>query len=65
LLAIADDADAGILLKLQGELCRVALALGERLALEAPCRPQFARLGQPGWLRQAAGNRRFKHLSPP
>jgi hypothetical protein len=39
LLAVADDVDAAILLELQREEGRVALALGERVALEAPGRP--------------------------
>jgi hypothetical protein len=39
LLAIADDVDAAILLDLQREEGRVALAFGERFAVEAPGRP--------------------------
>src|SRR3954464_5122157 len=61
LLAVADDVDPAILLELEGEQGRVALALGQRLAVEPPRRPQASRLGQPGRLWQAAGNRGFEH----
>ena len=61
LLAVGDDVDAGILLHLQREQRRVALAFGERLAVEPPRRPQLARLGKPGGFRQTAGDRRFEH----
>src|SRR5438477_424386 len=61
LLAVADDVEAAIFLDLQREQGRVALALGERVAVEPPRRPQFARLGQPGRFWQTAGDRRFEH----
>ena len=61
LLAVGDDVDAGILLNLQREQRRVALAFGERLAVEPPRGPQLARLGEPGRFRQTAGDRRFEH----
>ncbi len=61
LLAVGDDVDAGILLNLQREQRRVALAFGEGLAVEPPRGPQLARLGKPGWFRQTAGNRGFEH----
>ena len=61
LLAVGDDVDAGILLNLQREQRRVALALGERLAVEPPRGPQLARLGKPGRFRQTAGDRGFEH----
>jgi hypothetical protein len=38
-LTIADDVDAGIFLELQRQQGRVALALGERLAVQPPRRP--------------------------
>src|SRR5206468_884155 len=65
LLAVADDVDPGILLELQCEEGGVALCFAERLAREPPWRPQHARLGQPGRLRQAAGDCRLKHASSP
>ena len=43
LLAVGHDVDAGVLLVAQHEAHRVALALGERVALEAPGRPQLVR----------------------
>ena len=61
LLAIADDVDTAILLDLQREERRVALAFSERDAIEAPSGPQFLRLGEPGRFRQAAGDCRFEH----
>ena len=61
LLAVGDDVDAGILLDFQREQRRVALALGERLAVEPPRGPQLARLGEPGRFRQTAGDRGFEH----
>ena len=61
LLAVGDDVDAGILLNLQREQRRVALAFGEGLAVEPPRGPQLARLGKPGGFRQTAGNRGFEH----
>ncbi len=64
LLAVADDVDPGIFLKLEGEEGGVALRLAERLARWAPGRPQHARLGQPGRLRQRAGDCRFEHGPP-
>jgi hypothetical protein len=65
LFAVADDVDAGILLELESEDRRVALGLGERLALRPPRRPELAWFGQPGRLRQAAGDRRLEHRVPP
>src|ERR1700731_1042794 len=59
LLAVADDVDPGIFLELERDEGGVALALDQRLALEAPGRPQHARLGQPGRLRERAGDCRF------
>src|SRR3954447_21399996 len=59
LLAVADD--PSVFLELQREQGRVALALGQRVAIEPPRRPQASRLGQPGRLWQAAGNRGFEH----
>ena len=47
LLAVGDDVDAGILLLLEGEQRRVALGLGQRLAVVPPGRPQHLGLGQP------------------
>jgi hypothetical protein len=61
LLAVGDDVDARVFLLLQPQQCRVALRRQERLAFEAPWRPQHSRLRQPGRFRQAAGNRRLEH----
>ena len=54
LLAVADDVDAGRLLVAQHQAHRILHALGERLALEQPGRPELVRLGQPGGFGQAA-----------
>ena len=56
LLAVADDVDAGVLLLLDGEQGGVELGGGELVARELPRRPQLVRLGEPGRLRQAAGD---------
>ncbi len=56
LLAVGDDVDAGVLLRLQPEERRVALRLGERRAVELPARPELVRLGEPAGFRQAAGD---------
>src|SRR5262245_40086676 len=61
LLAVGDDVDAGVLLRLEPDQGRVPLRLGERLALELPARPQFVRFGEPAGLRQAPGDRGFEH----
>src|SRR5205823_13576210 len=58
LLAVGDDVDPGLFLVAQREAHRVALAFGERRALELPRRPQRFRLGEPRWLRQTSGDRR-------
>ncbi len=41
LLAVADDVDAGVFLRLDPQQRRVALALGQRLTRELPLRPQL------------------------
>src|SRR5580692_10033744 len=65
LLAVGNNIDAGVLLKLQRDQGRVALALLKALALEPPRRPQDAGLGEPRRLRQAAGDGGFQHAIPP
>ena len=52
LLAVGDDVDAGVLLELHREQRGVELACFEIAAGEAPLRPQFIGLGEPGWFRQ-------------
>ena len=59
--AVADDVDAGVLLQLDREQRGVELALRQIGALQPPLRPQFVRLGEPGRLRQAAGDGGGKH----
>ncbi len=61
LLAVADDVDAGVLLLLDGEQGGVALGRLERRAFEPPRRPQPVGLGEPGRLRQAAGDGGLEH----
>ena len=61
LLAVADDVDARILLLLDGEQGGIALGRLERRAFEPPGRPQPVGLGEPGRLRQAAGNGGLEH----
>ena len=56
--SIADDVDAGVFLPLDREQCCVELGSGEFIALQSPLRPQLVRLGEPGWLGQAAGDGR-------
>ena len=65
LLAIGDDIDPGVLLLLDHQQRGVALRLNERLALQLPTRPQYPRLGQPSRFRQAARDRRLKHVTLP
>ena len=64
LLAVGDDVDAAILLQLEREQRGVALAVVERGAGEPPRRPKLVRLGEPGGLRQAAGDGGVEHLRP-
>ena len=47
LLAVGDDVDAGVLLQLDGEKRRVALARFEIGAAEPPRRPQLVGFGEP------------------
>ena len=55
LLAVGDDVDAGALLVAQHQAHGIALALGERLALEQPRRPElFGRASQAGFGRLPA-----------
>ena len=58
LLAVGHDVDAGLLLVEHGEAHGVALGLGECVVVDLPGRPQAVRLGEPGGLRQASGDRR-------
>jgi len=64
LFAIGDDVDAGILLQLDGDEGRIALAGLEVFARKSPRRPQLVGLGEPGRLRQAAGDAGLEHLFP-
>ena len=57
LLALGDDVDAGVLLRLEPDERGIALGLGERFALELPARPELARLGEPAGFGEAAGDR--------
>ena len=63
LLAVGDDVDAGVLLLLQREQRRVGLGGGKLVAREPPLRPELVRLGEPGGLRQAAGDGGLEHVS--
>jgi len=68
LLAVADGADAGAQLVVDGQAHGVALGLLERLAGKLPGRPQLLGLGKPGRLGQAAGDGggdRLGHLGSP
>jgi hypothetical protein len=47
LLAVGNDVDAGFLLHREHETHRVALAFGERIALELPWRPELLGLREP------------------
>src|ERR1041384_1308029 len=60
-LAVADDVEAGILLHLDRQQRSVELGLREFVAGKLPLRPQLIWLGEPRWLRQAAGNTGRKH----
>ncbi len=62
LLAVGDDVDAAVLLDLERREHRVAPALGERRAFEAPGRPELQGFGEPGRFRQAAGDRGGKQM---
>ena len=61
LLAVGDHVDAGVLLQLERQQRGVELAVGEVGAGEPPLRPQLVGLGEPGRLRQAAGDGGRKH----
>src|SRR5436853_4779144 len=54
LLAVGDDVEPGVLLRLEPEERGVALRLLQLLARRPPGRPELARLGEPRRLRQAA-----------
>ena len=47
LLAVADDIDAGIFLKLEREQRRVVFGVRQFFAFETPRRPQFVRRREP------------------
>jgi hypothetical protein len=64
LLAVRDDVDAGPLLLLQPDQRGIFLRAIERRAFVPPRRPEFFRLGEPGRLRQAAGNRGLNMMPP-
>src|SRR5258706_1917506 len=64
LLAVADDVDAGVFLLLQPEERRVALRLRELVAAHPPRGPELVGLGEPGRLRQAAGDGGLEHEFP-
>ena len=57
LLAVADDVEAGVFLRLDPQQRGVELGLLQRVAVAAPLRPQLVRFGQPAGLGQAAGDR--------
>ncbi len=61
--AVADDVDAGVFLQLDRQQRGVELGLRELVAGKPPLRPQLVRLGEPGRLRQAAGDGGGKHHS--
>src|SRR5207247_2145441 len=61
LFAVGHDVDARRLLLAERDQHRIATALLERRAREPPRRPQRPRLGEPGRLGKAAGDRRQKH----
>src|SRR5262249_27307609 len=65
LLAVGDDVDAAVLLRLQRKDGGVALRRRELGAAEPPRRPQPVRLSKPCGLRQASGNGGREHRSPP
>ena len=65
LLAVGDDVDAAILLQLEREQRGVALGVVERGAGKPPRRPQLVRLGEPGRLRQAAGDGGRRNIGAP
>src|SRR5471030_1041970 len=58
LLAIADAADAGMILRGHRNARGVTLGLKQRGSGQSPDGPQFFGLGQPAWFGQAAGNGR-------
>ena len=60
LLAVADDVDAGVLLQFDRDQRGVVLGGGKLFALQAPRRPQFVRLREPGGFWQAAGDSGWK-----
>ena len=62
LLAVAHHVDPGVFLRLDPEQSRIALALGQVVSGELPLRPQLVGLGEPGRLRQAAGDGGFEHV---
>src|SRR5207237_10814052 len=65
LLAVAHDIDACVLLFLEPQQRRIALGLSESGAFGAPRRPELVRLGEPGRLRQAAGDGGLEHCGAP
>ena len=56
LLAVGDDVDARVFLKLDREQGCVVLGCQQLLALETPRRPKLVRFGEPRRFRQTAGN---------
>ncbi len=59
--AVADDVDAGVFLQFDRQQRGVELALRELVACKLPLRPELVRLGEPGRLRQTAGDGGGKH----
>ena len=64
LLAVGDDVDPRILLLLDPDQRRIALAGLQRLAFDRPLGPELFGLGEPIGLGQAAGDGRRKHQAP-
>ncbi len=56
LLAVADDIDAGVFLKLERQQSRVVFGVGEFIAFETPRRPELVRLREPCRFWQTAGD---------
>ena len=65
LLAVGDDGQAGVFLSLDPQEGRIDLGYREIVAGGSPLRPEFARLGQPEGLGQAAGDSGVEHAMAP
>ena len=65
LLAVADDVEAGVFLRLDPEQRRVGLGARELGTARLPVRPELVGFGEPGRLGQAAGDGGFEHRCDP